>query len=1624
MADTTTPNPSVDTSKVEAENDTDTHAPSRTSPDKGNGVVKPEVASHVEAASPVSLSPGHALSPLRGSPANGLPATHPHVAAPGAPQQKKFTHSNINKKFLEKTHSTSTPSQTLSASVAAKSGTSTPKPPLQTAPFHSRLVTAKLTATSQSSTTGSGWSRPPSSVSSATPTPPSATNTKAPPPSSSTNNSGSAPQPPAAGKVIQPQPRGATDIFVTSVKKDSAGKPAWGSAKNATAIVTKLDAVAGEFPTAAEVAQGHASKIFEKKEAVQAAVVQAQAMTAQADTFRGVHLDPNAHHWDEMEEDDDNFLDGVIDFGDGRQYKVEATEASQQPSPSGDAPGFDEREDSKPVIEGVSLLDQPVSKEERFADDFDRSWPRTKLTTNFSNSQREHYSNGAPSSASSQSVHSPSESKVLFNERSNRLEPYSYAHPPHRQSNAGQISYSGRRGSRSDHVASEPRGGRDVPPHVHPQGVQLLQKAPGNIERRHDGLRFPGDPAGHFDVPLSRHPERESHRHDSQQSAAFTRTPSHHGHQGRAHDHRGPYDMPPHAARHDERPVRLSTMPPPPLPLHSARNSPNELSRQLPPHLPETRSPKHGPRTSLLPDAHQETANLTAEPPPDISRSSAVPVQAPAIEPSPVVPTDPIAPTSAGPAVDLNEVHKKEMQSAAERARQRRQQEEEEREREKERARKKAVELEARLKAKEAQERPEASTAVSETQVVGVIEDAIRGAIPSESALDLTTQGSDLPSASKPVFGRSASSKGTVRPDQGPRMSSTAMAVPESPSSAMEADSWRCRAPPRMTTHVDPGTEISAPPPPPLPLLAEVESFHLTGGDDVEVVDFSDMGKFVGVEGTAEPTRSDRFLARPPRASAIDFFEDDVSVPEASLHVPQSDDSSWRRRNLIYGPSMHAPEGSGTAAATRETLRVQIVPSETPRSPGSSPAVHSRISPPQHRHVDDRPYSGAIHTHSGHHGHGPQRSPLTPSYREAPMSALNDVISRIKGALDDMHTKEESPKQPKWLPPALRPKQAGHDFAQPTEVFDVTGKEPPRSPRPAWNVFTVKLPKGTLPQLPPIRSKQLQGFRSVTSVWSAIYSWVPPIGGNNRRDVAVEEYLFGGSPTSREAHTRYRVALPKRQSPVIPLAKRGDPGPVVNLPSKLSGNRGTKSDVREAETASWRKSPPAPAQQLQDATHVRPGLDTTSRSPPPEAPFGNTASLPKNEPTSPGGPAAPQAKPHPSLHKLPASVSFVVNSEIDESHSAESTTSRRTGAQLDVQPVSGIADVISGRGGSSKPLAVSVVSASSDGGNKHASDPPGPSSSTVTWSKSPRAFPLKDSPSRGGPDPEHLKAVWSQASDKASLPSVNSLEGIADDLTAVPFTLQDVKSEDGGTPPPSGSGASRMSSYDVTRAFQQVPVSSMKSPQRNTILPPAVSSAPTPNGQASRPAFPYTPTLRPAYPYPSPVPSHSPSPTVVYPPQVAPSPIPRPMVLNGPPSPYGQPMWVPMGGPPQAQAHMMRPMPSSYTPQYVPYPSPGPVYLPTAQQPPNGAQARGPGVPMMSPMVQPAHALYSSSPVLIHSPQIQPPHGYGNTPASRGHVRGNFEHASSGSNAPAQAGHPPQQPPYAAATTFSARPTW
>jgi len=274
---------------------------------------------------------------------------------------------------------------------------------------------------------------------------------------------------------------------------------------------------------------------------------------------------------------------------------------------------------------------------------------------------------------------------------------------------------------------------------------------------------------------------------------------------------------------------------------------------------------------------------------------------------------------------------------------------------------------------------------------------------------------------------------------------------------------------------------------------------------------------------------------------------------------------------------------------------------------------------------------------------------------------------------------------------------------------------------------------------------------------------------------------------------------------------------------------------------------------------------------------------------------------------------------------------------------------------------------------------------------------VKESPARA-PDPELLKAVWSQTSDKAGLHTVNSLEGIADDLTSLPFTLQDVKSEGGETPPPApGTSSSRMSLHDVTRAFQQVPSSSTSTPNKPPISPPS-TIAPVARPSPSNYPYPMPPNnMRPTYgAYPSPMMSHSPSPTMVYP-QMVSSPVPTRIQGNGHTPMYNPAaMWVPVQHHTQNANNMMRPMGPPYAPQLMAYPSNGapamyaaamPANMPGTPQSQSIQANRNRNMPVMSPILQHAGAhMYPPSPAMMHM-QMTPTSGYMPLPAGRGQPR-------------------------------------
>ncbi|KAJ7130001.1 hypothetical protein C8R43DRAFT_1025387 [Mycena crocata] len=1617
-------------------------------------------------AESVPVSEPNPIPPLRSS---LVPLGSAAAAAAAPPQPKRFSAVNINKKFLEKNSSSSSTSAPTSAnSAAAKTGGPISRPQAQSTSSHSRLVTTKLTAAPQTlSAAGPGWSRP----SSATPpasAPGTVNGSSAPtaPGSGDPSTSSGGPHHPHPGSVVQPQSRaapargGMSREAAQTAGGGGVGKPVWGNPKSHQQRPDMTSQ--SDFPTAAEVAAAprkskptlaDRNQAFKEAAALEMASAAAnkQARMEEADTFRGVHLDPNAHHWDEMEEDDDNFLDGVIEFGDGRQYKIEsadlpadtfsATLANSESASSVQLPPRDASRAEPKVDEAQPSSNVPVSKEERFADDFDRSWPRSRASP--STSTRDlpggvsaSLSTHSASSATAPSpisptvslahggpLHSPQDSSasrtLLFNERSNKLEPYNrVAGPP----GSGQ-----KRGGEGFPSASPTDSrGREFPlgQPGNSNNVQLLQNR---------GRGFSGATGAAFNN------ERQQSRRDgmpAQQPNTSThpqqspRVPVNPWTRGK--DSEGP-----------ETRGRLSAMGPPPVPAPPAGALGTAGGRQRPPHLPleadglSTR-PQRRPSTS-----RESRLPPAAEP----SSSARRPSQSPALSHTSAVPQSPVVsvPQLSGP--DLDEARKDVMQSAAARAKARRQQEEEEREKEKERARRKAAEIEEKIKAAEAAKAKakQAEEASKAQDVLDIIESAVQGldikpeCPPTLAATVVPPHDPKPPSRRPSLMGPPPLPPFETRPLP-PRRISTSSSTAGTPALApvQTGSSWRSKASPVSATVPTPVRQVQPRPPipsfaPPPSALDQVDSLKEDPEEELEVVDFSDLGKFIGVteEETPVPEKEPMTApARPPRPVASDFFDDRPSrspeiTPGSAAHE-KTNVVTWRRQGVQDSEPSQAQldeskdrirsDGPAEASFTSDAL-------STGSTKDTSLDNHSSSPPgPAPPHVNRTP-----------------RNP--PFYKEATMSTLDDVMSRIKGAIDGMQTSEREHRSPevssasvarsslfhpspasnlsvhkeRWVPPAFRARQFD---AEPQEVI-VTGCEPPRSPKPAWNTFIIRLPKISQPLEPVNRKQLLMSSRPSQFRWDVL-SFDPPVEGMSRREFTVNEILFRRAGI--KGKNKFKVLLPSTNTT----------GPRVNIPmSPRINGVGAFGRSTADGLSTWRK-PIAPVSVSANLVESETGLNTMSRSPPPDVPSDpSVASIPRtdvltssksddvfgssrsrSQPKMPAGSAVAfyrDSRVDAVETDVKPSVNFIVNSELEDSRqSSENHTPSKPKPSIMVSSPSNSLAPGESLSSASKPFTPRLKqtptsspeigmpslmsnskteSKSSDDSTDRTPITP-PSHHAASWARSSLNISVKD-PLRG-PDPEHLKAVWLQTSNKAGLHAVNSLEGIADDLTAIPFTLQDVKSEDGGTPPPTTSiASSRMSLHDVTRAFQQVPSSSSSS-VRPSISPPSTSAPvarpptysyplPPPPNQMMRPNYgPYSPMMG------------SPNQTMMYP--MAPSPAPARMGVNGHAPLYSQPVWM------AAQNHggMMRPMGSPYPQMMYPTPAGTPMYAPQPQpmqnspQQPNGPRGRGMSSSVMSPVMSHQTAMYPGSPILMHAPAM--PVGYMNMPAGRGQMRNDNGH--------------------------------
>ncbi|GAA5872790.1 hypothetical protein JCM3774_006331 [Rhodotorula dairenensis] len=550
----------------------------------------------------------------------------PTSTAAAAPVKKFSSSLAVNKKFLEKAGEKAKPEV---KPVAAR--LATPPAPTPVSSSHPRLLAGKLSTSGTLSlsaaapaATPTGWNKKPSSPA---------------PPTSTAGQAG-----PAAGMSAS---------SAASALQNRSGGAVWGSAARARGPLMGqggLGRMTNDFPTAAEAAHAKELRAKALAEQTQARERAEQARAAQMaeknarmleelDTFRGKHLDPNAAHWDE---DEGDFLDTTIEFADGTQYKIEQAQAdSAAQSVAGDdelkEPGPGElalRE--KPLAPGEVVV--PPKREERFGDDYDRSWPRR------------------PSGAG--------DGKTLFNERIGRLEPA-----------AGS-----RRGGQTALPAAEPtailrpreRRPSDVPPHLAGHGSSEPKgRRPSVTSPRAAHAALP-PPATAGRRPSMNEPKPTAWGRRSSAVMGDRPVPPQFGAAAAGGPPPG-RELPPHMLQQQQRRQHADG------PAASAGRGPLSppSQRAALPSAPAVKSPPSRDNAALAPGL--------APAPTAPQHQASEPAAADA--------------TPAEPTVSLEEMHAREMHAAAERAKKRREEEEQKRLEQIERAKRKAAELEEKMKA-------------------------------------------------------------------------------------------------------------------------------------------------------------------------------------------------------------------------------------------------------------------------------------------------------------------------------------------------------------------------------------------------------------------------------------------------------------------------------------------------------------------------------------------------------------------------------------------------------------------------------------------------------------------------------------------------------------------------------------------------------------------------------------------------------------------------------------------------------------------------------------------------------------------------------------------------------------
>jgi serine/arginine repetitive matrix protein 2 len=454
----------------------------------------------------------------------------------------------------------------------------------------------------------------------------------------------------------------------------------------------------------------------------------------------------------------------------------------------------------------------------------------------------------------------------------------------------------------------------------------------------------------------------------------------------------------------------------------------------------------------------------------------------------------------------------------------------------------------------------------------------------------------------------------------------------------------------------------------------------LSSGNDesLEEVEFTDLGKFVGVEPRAEDT------VAPPSSqgdSPVDAPNDDLLSPTRY----RSDlEPSWRRKAPLASVEEQptvvtdaVPDATADSLPSRGTDSIPISPSVRTASAGlCSPA---------------KPLAEGGQTLATPSSLSSQRSPRTSSYREDLISTFDDAMLRIKGAMQtkpqwnplgtELHTDRtdraaasstshfaEQPRFGRGLPPGPQLHPASTRVPDPEEPFTTMTELDHDEER--GQPHRVRFPS-RLPTLGPLSKRELANLkRTIPPLRWEVLSWDPPVEGMSLRDCSVNAVLFR-KPQLFKGRPRFNVKLPT--SGLYPVRRSSPATPKVHLPAKSFVNKttavtGAFGRPRVADDHSnWRRTLPSIPDQV-ESTASPEELVTRSGSSPPDTDKASDA-IPtvetETETTLPvQGPIRSRAEP-----KMPAgagvafyresksspSVNFTVSSELEDVWQSEAS---------------------------------------------------------------------------------------------------------------------------------------------------------------------------------------------------------------------------------------------------------------------------------------------------------------------------------------------------------------------------------